>query len=81
MTRLAGRAIVSVQNPVVLADDSEPQPDLEYWVVDCVAESVEIHRTPHAGGYRDVIRVTDAGATVSPQAFPDVTLTLAKIFA
>jgi Uma2 family endonuclease len=26
--RLAGRAIVSVQNPVALADDSEPQPDL-----------------------------------------------------
>lgn len=26
--RLAGRAIVSVQNPVVLADDTEPQPDL-----------------------------------------------------
>ena len=26
--RLAGRAIVSVQNPVVLAEDSEPQPDL-----------------------------------------------------
>ena len=129
VTRLAGRAIVSVQNPVVLADDSEPQPDLkilrrrslsykhrtadaedtlllievaetslaydrstklrlyaetgipEYLVVDCVAESVEIHRTPHAGGYRDVIRVTDAGATVSSQAFPDVTLPLAEIFA
>jgi Uma2 family endonuclease len=28
VVRLAGRAIVSVQNPVVLADDSEPQPDL-----------------------------------------------------
>ena len=26
--RLAGRAIVSVQNPVALTDDSEPQPDL-----------------------------------------------------
>ena len=26
--RLAGRAIVSVQNPVVLAEDTEPQPDL-----------------------------------------------------
>jgi Uma2 family endonuclease len=28
VTRLAGQAIVSVQNPVVLADDTEPQPDL-----------------------------------------------------
>ena len=127
--RIAGRAIVSVQNPVVVADDSEPQPDLkilrrravpykereasaedvlllievaatslaydrstklrlyaetgipEYWVVDCVAESVEVYRAPDAGGYRDVLRVTDASATVSPQAFPDVALTLAEIFA
>ena len=127
--RIAGRAIVSVQNPVVVADDSEPQPDLkilrrravpykereasaadvlllievaatslaydtstklrlyaetgipEYWVVDCVAESVAVYRAPDAGGYRDVIRVTDASATISPQAFPDVTLTLGEIFA
>jgi Uma2 family endonuclease len=127
--RLAGRGIVSVQNPVVLADDSEPQPDLkilrrrsepykyrtadaedtlllievaetslaydrttklrlyaetgilEYWVVDCVAEAVEIHRTPASGGYRAVTRVAGGSATVSPEAFPDVTLTLAEIFA
>ena len=26
--RLAGRAIVSVQNPIVLSEDTEPQPDL-----------------------------------------------------
>jgi Uma2 family endonuclease len=26
--RLAGRGIVSVQNPVVLSEDTEPQPDL-----------------------------------------------------
>jgi len=26
--RLAGRAIVSVQNPVILSDDTEPQPDI-----------------------------------------------------
>ena len=53
----------------------------EYWVVDCVAESIEIYRTPHAGGYRDVSRVSGASATVTLQAFPDVTLTLAEIFA
>jgi Uma2 family endonuclease len=127
--RLAGRAIVSVQNPVVLSDDTEPQPDLqilrrrpipykereafaedtlmlievaetslrydrstklrlyaeagipEYWIVDCAAEAVEIYRSPLAAGYQDVVRVTDAGATLSPQAFPDVTLTLSQIFA
>jgi Uma2 family endonuclease len=126
--RLAGRAIVSVQNPVALADDTEPQPDLavvrrravpykeaeiatddvlllievaerslaydrstklrlyaeagvtEYWVVDGAAERIEVHRTPEAGGYRDVSRLSGS-ATVSLGAFPDVALTLAEIFA
>ena len=125
--RLAGRAIVSVQNPVVLGDDSEPQPDLavlrkravaykeaeattedvlllievaesslsydrstklrlcaeagvpEYWVVDAAAESVEVHRAPDDGGYREVVRLT--GASVSLLVFPDVSLTLAEVFA
>ena len=128
VTRLAGRAIVSVQNPVVLADDTEPEPDLavyrrravpykerephaddalllievaetslaydrstklrlyaaagvpEYWVVDCVAESIEVHRTPHGGGYGDVARATGAHA-LALQAFPDVTLTVSEVFA
>ncbi len=95
---------MSVQGPIVLADDTEPEPDLaiyrrrtppykereafadaaagipEYWVVDCTAESIEVHRTPDAGGYRDVSRVTGA-TTVSLQAFPDVALTLAEVFA
>ena len=127
--RLAGRAIVSVQNSVVLSDDTKPEPDIqllrrrsvpykereafsedalllievaetslrydrstklrlyaeagipEYWIVDCQAEAVEIHRSPHAEGYRDVLSLTEAGATVSPQAFPDVAVTLAEIFA
>jgi Uma2 family endonuclease len=127
--RLTGRALVSVQNPVVVSDDTEPRPDVqilrrrpvpykereafsedtlllievaetslrydrsiklrlyaeagipEYWIVDCAVEAVEICRSPHAEGYRDVLRVTEAGAAVSPQAFPDVTLTLAQIFA
>jgi Uma2 family endonuclease len=129
VTRLTGRAIVSVQNPVALSDDTEPQPDLkvlrrrlppykereafgedtlllievaetslrydrstklrlyaeagipEYWIIDCAGESVEIHRTPEADRYRDVVRVADAGATITPQAFPDAALTLAEIFA
>ena len=127
--RLAGRAIVSVQNPVALSDDSEPQPDLkllrrravpykvqeawaddtlllievaetslrfdrstklglyaetgvpEYWIVDCVAEAVEIYRAPDGDRFRDVVRVTGAAAVVSPLAFPDVALTLTEIFA
>jgi Uma2 family endonuclease len=127
--RLAGRAIVSVQMPIVLADDTEPEPDIqllgrravpykereayagdallvieagvtslaydrstklrlyaaagiaEYWVVDCNTESIEVHRTPHGDGYRDVTRVSDPAATLAPLAFPDVVLTLAEIFA
>jgi Uma2 family endonuclease len=125
--RLAGRAIVSVQNAVVLADDTEPEPDLkilrrrpvpykereahaedvlllievadsslaydrstklglyaesgipEYWVVDCRVEAIEIYRGPDRDRYRDVSRI-EGVATVTPQAFPDVALTLAEIF-
>ena len=127
VTRLAGRAIVSVQNPVVLSDDTEPEPDLtllrqrsykhaepaaadvlllieiaetslrydrvtkrplyaeagvpEYWIVDCGAESVELYRGPADGSDRDVTRVTGAADSVSPLAFPDLSLRLAEIFA
>lgn len=128
VVRLAGRAIVAVQGPIALSDDTEPEPDLaiirrravpykereayaddalllievaesslaydrttklrlyaeagipEYWVVDCTAESIEVHRTPEAGRYRDVSRVAGV-ATVTLQAFPDVVLTLGEIFA
>jgi hypothetical protein len=126
---LTGRAIVSVQMPIALSDDTEPEPDLqllrrrpvpykdreafaddalllievaetslaydrstklrlyaaagipEYWVVDCRAESIEVHRAPHPDGYRDVTRVAGPGATITPLAFPDVALPLAEIFA
>jgi Uma2 family endonuclease len=126
--RLGGRAIVSVQNPVVLDDDTEPQPDLavlrrravpykecepatddvlllievadsslaydrgtklrlyaesgipEYWLVDTAAEAIEMHREAGPGGYGEMHRVT-ASDTVSPQAFPDITLPLGEIFA
>ena len=129
VARLADRAIVSIQMPIVLSDDTEPEPDVqilrrravpykereaeasdalllievaesslaydrttklklyaaagipEYWVVDCVAESIEVHRTPHADGYRDITRVAGPAVTVAPQAFPDVALTLTEIFA
>jgi Uma2 family endonuclease len=129
ITRLAGRAIISIQMPIVLADDTEPEPDVqilrrravpykdreadasdalllvevaesslaydratklrlyaaagipEYWVVDCVAESIEVHRAPHTDGYGDVMRVAGPAATVTLQAFPDVALALGEIFA
>jgi Uma2 family endonuclease len=126
---LAGRAIVSVQSPIALSDDTEPQPDFkivwrrdvpykereawaedallvievaetslrydrttklrlyaevgipEYWVVNTVAESVEVHRDPAGSGYREVARIAGPDATVTLRAFPDVTLRLADIFA
>jgi Uma2 family endonuclease len=53
----------------------------EYWIVDCVTESVEVYRTPHADGYRDVTRIAGPAATVAPLAFPDVALVLTEIFA
>ncbi len=128
IVRLAGRAIVSVQSSIVLADDTEPQPDIsvlrrgpvpfkerdawakdvlllievadsslaydrstklrlyaeagipEYWVVDCAAEAIEVHRRPGPEGYRDVSRVAGT-ATLTLQAFPDVELTTTEIFA
>ena len=52
----------------------------EYWVVDCTAETVEVHRGPTADGYRDVSLVAGA-ATVTLQAFPDVELRTTDIFA
>ena len=52
----------------------------EYWVVDCAAEAVEVHRDPASTGYRDVRRIVGAGS-VTLQAFPDVVLPLSEIFA
>jgi Uma2 family endonuclease len=52
----------------------------EYWVVDCAAETVEVHRDPGPDGYRDV-RLVAGAATLAPQAFPDVTLRTTDIFA
>jgi Uma2 family endonuclease len=126
--RLPEHVVVSVQNPLPLTDDTEPQPDLavlrgrdvsykdreawaedallvievaesslaydrstklrlyaaagiqEYWVVDCAAETVEVHRAPGPDGYRDVSLVAGV-ATLTPQAFPDVELRTTDIFA
>jgi Uma2 family endonuclease len=52
----------------------------EYWVVDCAAETVEVHRGPGADGYHDV-RLVAGAAMLAPQAFPDVALSTTEIFA
>lgn len=49
-------------------------------MVDCAAETVEVHRGPGPDGYRDV-RLVTGQATLSPQAFSDVELSTAEIFA
>jgi Uma2 family endonuclease len=49
-------------------------------VVDGTAERTDVYRSPAAGVYRDVHHVAGDG-TVTLQAFPDVALTFAKIFA
>jgi hypothetical protein len=49
-------------------------------VVDCAAETVEVHRTPGPEGYRDIGRVA-VPATLRLQAFPDVALAPGDIFA
>jgi hypothetical protein len=51
-----------------------------YWLVDCAAEAVEIHRDPGPEGYRELRRLTGP-ATLALLAFPDVQVTLAEIFA
>ena len=126
--RLAGRALVHVRGGVVLADDTEPEPDVavlrrravpykereahaedallvievaesslaydrstkqrlyaeagisEYWVVDCAAEAVEVHRDPGPEGYREVRRLTGP-ERLTLLAFADVQVTTAEIFA
>jgi Uma2 family endonuclease len=52
----------------------------EYRVVHCNAEIVGVYRDPGAGGYRSVHRVAGR-AVLALQAFPDVELTVADIFA
>ena len=87
-SRLAGRAIVRVQNPVAFPDEmSELQPDVtllrlktdfwaglgEAWLVDLTTERVEVFRRLTGGHYRDVARLA-RGAGLTPLAFPDLAL-------
>ena len=125
---LGERATVSVQSPIPLSEDTEPEPDLtvlrrrdvsykereagaedallvievaetslrydrttkrrlyaqagipEYWVIDCAAETVEVHRRPTTDGYGDVRLVAGAGS-LTLHAFPEIELRTTDIFA
>ena len=70
-TRLSVREYPRIDEPVVSVNTTYRGAS---------AEVVEIHRGPAPGGYGEMRRLT-AGATVSPQAFPDMTLPLTEIFA
>jgi Uma2 family endonuclease len=51
-----------------------------YRMAEVATETVEIFRDPGADGYRQVARAAGS-ASVRPQAFSDVEVTLAEIFA
>ena len=50
----------------------------EVWIVDLDGDRIEVYRGPASGGYRDV-RVVSRGETLSPSAFPDVTISVAEV--
>lgn len=51
----------------------------EYWIVDVLGRTVEVHRSPEGGAYasREVRR---AGETVAPARFPDVSIAVDALF-
>ncbi len=125
-SRLGARTIVSVQDPVQLSKESEPQPDVvllrpssdfyaeghpepvdtlllievadtslpydrgvklpryaaagvpEVWIVDLADEAVEVYRAPAPEDYRQTVRIP-RGGSLSPAAFPDLTLEIDEI--
>lgn len=50
----------------------------ETWVVDLEREAVEVYRGPTTGGYRTTRRIP-RGTAFSPEAFPDLSLTVSDI--
>lgn len=52
----------------------------DYWVVNLHDSCVEVHRRPRSGEYRN-IEVFGTGQSISPLAFPDVTLEVDTLFA
>lgn len=126
--QLASQAIVRVQSPIQLNDNSEPQPDLallrrrtdfyqqghptpidifliievsdstidydrevkvpvyaqngilEVWLIDLNTQSIEVYRESSGTDYRSK-QSFSRGQVLSPLSFPDLTLTVAQIFA
>lgn len=126
MNVLGKQAILSIQNPVKLSEESLPQPDIavlrfqvgfyserhaspddilllievansslkydrrvksalygsagiaDYWIINLPARQIEVYREPRPNGYRTVTHYAP-GETLSPLAFPDITLNVDDI--
>ena len=52
----------------------------DYWIVNLVGQCVEVFRQPQDGKYANRA-LCQAGATIHPLAFPDVTLDVGQLFA
>jgi Uma2 family endonuclease len=50
----------------------------EVWIVDLAGEAIHVYRDPHEGTYRHVERL-GRDASIAPEAFPDVALSVASI--
>jgi Uma2 family endonuclease len=51
----------------------------EVWVVDLISVCVHVYRAPSAGHYRDTMRL-QCGATLTPEACPDLILLVEHLF-
>jgi Uma2 family endonuclease len=51
----------------------------DYWIVNTIAQVVEVHRRPAATGYQEVLTFA-IGEQVSPFAFPQLKLPVAELF-
>jgi Uma2 family endonuclease len=51
----------------------------EYWVVNVNGRSVDVHREPHMGKYREV-RTFTPSEFVAPRAYPQIRLSIAELF-
>jgi Uma2 family endonuclease len=52
----------------------------DYWVVNVNDSCIEVHRRPRSGEYRN-IETFSTGQSVSPLAFPEITLKVESLFA
>ena len=51
---------------------------VEYWVFDLKRNVVHVHTRPGSDGY-ELVRIAHVGETLSPTAFPEVTVVLSEI--